>query len=65
MFYHLKIKLKKSIVDVLKQNEPRIKLTSVNVVASPDSYAYNIYIQYKIINQPETQTVSVQLERLR
>jgi len=61
----IKIKLKKSIVDVLTQNEPRIKLTSVKVIASPDSYAYNIYIQYKIINQSETQTVSIQLERLR
>lgn len=61
----VKIQLKKSIVNVLKQNEPRINLASVRIGASPDSYAYNISINYTIINRPETQTVSVQLERLR
>ena len=61
----VKIQLKKSIINVLKQNEPRINISSVIVVASPDTYVYNISINYTIINRPETQIVSVQLERLR
>ena len=61
----VKIELKKTIISVLTQYEPRIRLTRVQVVSSPDTYAYNIGINYKIINQPNTQTVSVQLKRLR
>jgi phage baseplate assembly protein W len=61
----IKIQLKKSIIAVLKENEPRINLASVRIGVSPDSYTYNISINYTIINRPETQTVSIQLERLR
>ncbi|MBC8442907.1 MAG: GPW/gp25 family protein [Proteobacteria bacterium] len=61
----VKIKLKKSIEEVLVLNEPRIKLIEVSVVSSPDENLYNISISYKVINVPEIQKISTKLKRLR
>ena len=61
----VKIKLKKSIEEVLIQNEPRIKLVEVSVVSSPDANLYNITISYRVINVPELQKFSTKLKRLR
>jgi hypothetical protein len=61
----VKIKLKESISDVLLKYEPRINVTNVSVVARPDDHVYMITVVYQVKNQPELQTVSVQMERLR
>jgi|19_taG_2_1085344.scaffolds.fasta_scaffold16034_2 phage baseplate assembly protein W len=61
----IKIKLKKSIEEVLIQHEPRIKLVEVSVVSSPDANLYNITISYRVINVPELQKFSTKLKRLR
>tara|TARA_R110000824_G_scaffold379981_1_gene572176 strand:+ start:21 stop:287 length:267 start_codon:yes stop_codon:yes gene_type:complete len=61
----VKIKLKKSIEEVLTKYEPRINLNNVVVSADMDNYSYIITINYQTKNQPEVQTVTVQLERLR
>jgi len=57
--------IRQEIVDVLKQYEPRIILQDVVVLANIDGNAYTVTIYYRIINQPDSHRVSVQLERLR
>jgi len=57
------IQLKKSISEVLTRNEPRIKLIEVGVQGHEESY--KITIRYGIKNQPEVETVLLNLKRLR
>tara|TARA_Y100000296_G_scaffold38974_1_gene45074 strand:+ start:363 stop:761 length:399 start_codon:yes stop_codon:yes gene_type:complete len=61
----VKIELRKSIENVLRTHEPRIKLLDVRISASPDQNTYNVTITYRVENFPEPQNISVQLERLR
>jgi len=61
----VKIELKKSIENVLKQHEPRIKLLNVRISGLPEDNLYNVTITYRVENVPEPQNISVQLERLR
>ena len=60
-----KVELRRSIFDVLRRHEPRIILNEVNVLYNTPDNSYNITIRYQIINQPNTERVSIQLERLR
>ena len=59
----INIQLKKSITEVLTRNEPRIQLIAVEVQGQEESY--KISIRYGIKNQPEVETVLLNLKRLR
>ena len=58
--------LQLAIENVINNFEPRVNLVSVDVSADPDEAAYNVSVEFSIVNQP---TGSVQLnlflERLR
>ena len=58
--------LQTTIEDVINNFEPRVNLVGVRVSADPDEAAYNVSVEFSIVNQP---TGSVQLnlflERLR
>jgi phage baseplate assembly protein W len=58
-------KIRRSILDVLNNYEPRIIVQSVNVVPSPDQNSYNAFIVYQIIGQPLTTAITIFLEKLR
>lgn len=57
-----------SVLDELKQTvsvwEPRIKLTELNVEVDYDNSAYNIYLQYQIVNTTTIGTLSFTLEKI-
>jgi uncharacterized protein len=57
--------IRREIIDVLKDHEPRIVLQDVSVMADPDKNSYNVNIYYRIINQEDGHRTAVQLERLR
>ena len=57
--------LKDAIVEVIRNNEPRIKLQNLKVDFDPDNNGYNVTLTYIILNKLEPSTVSIFLERLR
>jgi phage baseplate assembly protein W len=60
-----KVELRKSIFDVLKRHEPRIILHEVQILYDMVDNSYNITLRYQILNQPNIENISIQLERLR
>ena len=60
-----KIELRKSIFNVIKRHEPRIVLHEVKVLYAVHDNSYDITLTYQIINQPNVENISIQLERLR
>jgi len=58
-------KIRRSIMDVLQDYEPRVIVQSVNVIPAPDQNSYNATITYQILGQPLTTTITVFLEKLR
>jgi hypothetical protein len=57
--------IKKEIVKVIEENEPRAVLQNVQVFAMPDASSYNVNIYFRMVNHPDVSKVTVQLERLR
>jgi phage baseplate assembly protein W len=57
--------LRETIMEVIKNNEPRVNITQINVVANYDSNAYSVHMEFFIANQTETSSVSFLLERIR
>jgi phage baseplate assembly protein W len=49
----------------LQQYEPRIKVSNINIVVSPDQYSYSMTIFYVIINTNQQQVLTIILERNR
>ena len=60
-----KIEMRKSIFNILRRYEPRIKLLNVSVLFNISDNSYGITIKYQIINQPDVENLSIQMERLR
>ena len=60
-----KVEIRRSISDILKRYEPRIRLINVRVLYNVPDNSYNITIEYQIINQPTIESISLQMERLR
>ena len=56
-----------SLEDVINNFEPRVSLGEVVVNADPDEAAYDVTVEFSIVNQPPTDTVQLNLflERLR
>lgn len=59
------INLKDAIVEVIKNFEPRVKLTNVTVQDDIDRNGYNVQLNYIILNKEEPVITSLFLERLR
>jgi phage baseplate assembly protein W len=61
----LNIMLKRAIVDLVNNFEPRINLTEVEVISSPDNNAVYITVYYKLVNTEQPLTLELTLERTR
>jgi phage baseplate assembly protein W len=61
----LNIMLKRAIVDLVNNFEPRIDLTEVEVISSPDNNAVYITVYYKLVNTEQPLTLELTLERTR
>ena len=58
--------LKRKVEDVINNFEPRAELINVTSIATPDSNAYDLVIEFYLRNSPDgLQTVNLFLERLR
>ena len=57
--------IKGLITEAIEQNEPRVRLLEVVVVPNEISQVYNIGIAFEIINNPEPEEVTIELERVR
>src|ERR1035437_6525993 len=57
--------IRRSIIDVLQNFEPRVTVLDVNVQVDPDNYGYNVMIIFRIINRPESVTITVFLQKER
>jgi phage baseplate assembly protein W len=61
----LNITLKRAIVDVVNNFEPRADLTDVQVISSPDNNSVYITIYFKLVNTEQPLTLDLTLERTR
>ena len=59
------VNIKTTIEDVINTYEPRVILSSVDVVANPDQNLYDVTIIFRLINEPDPITVEFFIERLR
>jgi phage baseplate assembly protein W len=59
------IKIKRSIEDVLRNFEPRIRVEHIQIDMDPDKNAYKAAIVFSIQNRPEPIVLPLILERLR
>jgi phage baseplate assembly protein W len=57
--------LEKEILNVIANYEPRAKLTTVNVKASPDQNGYYVTLTYYLVNATLPTTITLLLERDR
>jgi phage baseplate assembly protein W len=57
--------LRETIMEVIRNNEPRVSITKLDVIANYDSNAYSVHMEFFITNQTETTSVSFLLERIR
>jgi phage baseplate assembly protein W len=57
--------LEKEILNVIANYEPRAKLTTVNVKASPDQNGYYLTLTYYLVNATLPTTITLLLERDR
>ena len=56
----------RKVEDVIENFEPRCRLVSVRAIPDYDKNAYNITIEFYVVNAPtELVDLSVMLERLR
>ena len=61
----IEIQLKTQITSAIENYEPRAELISVDVSSDVDNYLYTVTILFATKNQPNPQTLTVQLERVR
>lgn len=65
MDYVSKYNMKTQIETTLTNFEPRVRISSIDIVESVRENGYDINLQYTIINTYETQTITVFLEKIR
>ena len=59
------VNIRRSILDVLQNFEPRVQVLDVQVTVDPDNYGYNVLIIYQTIGQPITSTITLFLKKTR
>jgi len=57
--------LKDAITGVINNFEPRVSLQNVTVISDPDNYAYNVTLEYIILNRDLPVVSTLFLERIR
>ena len=57
--------LKSEIEQVIKNNEPRVKIDSVTVIENVDNNAFNVSLQFFIGNNVEPTAINLILKRTR
>ena len=57
--------VKRAIVDLVSNYEPRVVLTDVDVVASPENNSLYVSISFRIVNTEKPLTLDFVLERTR
>lgn len=57
--------LKDAIEEVIKNYEPRVKLTGLDLNFDHDNNGYNVTLFYTIINRSEPTVITLFLERIR
>lgn len=57
--------VKDAIIEVIKNYEPRIKITQLVVEMTDDLNGYNVTIAYEILNRSEPAIITLFLERIR
>lgn len=61
----LSVVIKRAIVDVVNNFEPRVQLLDVNVQVSDDNNSIIVNIEFKIVNTERPLTLDLVLERTR
>jgi phage baseplate assembly protein W len=57
--------IKDAIQEVVKNYEPRVRLTSLDLNFDNDNNGYNVQLSYIIINRSEPAIITLFLERIR
>jgi len=57
--------LKTTILEVIKNHEPRVQVEQCNVTADYDNNAYSVELEFFIVNQTSPTSISFILERIR
>lgn len=60
-----KLKIKRSIKDVIYNFEPRARLLEVNISETEDNHGLFVDVYFSIINVPEPIVIQINLERVR
>jgi len=60
-----KVEMKKSISDIVKRYEPRVRLLDVRVLYNEMHSSYGVTIKYQIVNTPEVDDLTLTMQRLR
>lgn len=57
--------VKRAIIDLISNYEPRVRLLGVDVIVSEDNNALYVTVQFRIVNTERPLTLDVILERTR
>lgn len=57
--------LERAIEETITNFEPRVQVSTVTAVASPDENRYGVQLEFFIINNPDPITINFFLERVR
>jgi phage baseplate assembly protein W len=58
-------RLEREITETISNFEPRVEVSKVVALPSPDENKYNIELEFFIINRPDPVTINFFLERIR
>lgn len=65
MTYATTLRIKDSILETINNFEPRVNLTSVNVIAKPDQNAYEVSLKFFLLSEEVERQTRFLLERTR
>ena len=58
-------RIEREIVETIENFEPRVQVSKVTAIPSPDENQYNIELEFFIVNRPDPVTITFFLERIR
>jgi len=58
-------RIEREIVETIENFEPRVQVSKVTAIPSPDQNQYNIELEFFIINRPDPVTITFFLDRIR
>jgi phage baseplate assembly protein W len=57
--------IKDAILEVIKNYEPRVRITQLNVQMDEENNGYTVSMEYEILNRGEPSIITIFLERIR